>query len=157
MPKRIGNIYSNIYDINNIKLAHRMARKDKSFYEAVKKTDENLEERAQYISNLLKTHKYKVGLYRTSRYHDKGKDRILYKLPYYPDRIVQWAIMLEIEKYFKKTFCPFVCASVPNRGIHYASKKLTSYIQQHPEETKYYLKIDIKKFYPSINHSILKK
>jgi len=35
MPKRVGNIYPSIYDIENIKQAHRMARLDKSFYEAV--------------------------------------------------------------------------------------------------------------------------
>ena len=58
-----------------------------SWDEAVKKTDENLEERAQEISNMLKNHTYKVGLYKTSKYFDRGKHRILYKLPYYPDRI----------------------------------------------------------------------
>ena len=113
MPKRAGNIYPLIYDIENIKMAHRMARKDKSFYDAVKKTDENLDERAKEISIILKNHTYKVGLYKTSRYYDRGKERILYKLPYYPDRIIQWAIMLQIEKYFKKVFVPFTCASIP--------------------------------------------
>lgn len=157
MPKRVGNIYSSIYDIDNIKYAHRMARQDKSFYEAVQKTDENLDERAQAISELLKTHTYKVGLYKTSRYTNRGKDRILYKLPYYPDRIIQWAIMLQIEKYFNRVFTHFTCASLPQRGIHYASQLLDSYLQNHPDETTYYLKLDIKKFYPSINRKILKQ
>lgn len=134
-----------------------MARKDKSFYEAVQKTDENLEERTDEISNMLKNHTYKVGLYKTSRYIDKGKERILYKLPYYPDRIIQWAIMLNIEKYFNKIFTPFVCASLPQRGIHYASKLLDHYLQDYPDKTTYYLKFDIKKFYPSINRNILKQ
>lgn len=133
-----------------------MARKDKSFYEAVQKTDECLEERIEEISQMLKNHTYKVGLYKTSRYSDRGKDRILYKLPYYPDRIIQWAIMLQIEKYFNKVFMHFVSASLPNRGIHYASKLLNHYLQDYPEETTYYLKFDIKKFYPSIDRKILK-
>ena len=157
MPKRVGNIYPSIYDIENIKQAHRMARLDKSFYEAVQKTDEDLDNRAKAISEMLKNHKYKVGLYKTSRYSDRGKNRILYKLPYYPDRIIQWAIMLQIEKYFNKVFTPFTCASLPKRGIHTASKILNSYLQNHPDETTYYLKIDIKKFYPSINRKILKE
>lgn len=157
MPKRVGNIYSLIYDVENIKKAHRMARLDKSFYEAVKKTDENLDERAIAISNMLKNHTYKVGLYKTSRYSDRGKERILYKLPYYPDRIIQWAIMLQIEKYFNRVLEPFVCASLPGRGIHYASQLIDKYLQKYPNETLYCLKIDIKKFYPSINRKILKK
>lgn len=88
MPKRVGNIYPSIYDIENIKMAHRMARQDKSFYEAVQKTDEDLDNRVKQIVDLLKNHKYKVGLYKTSRYCDRGKSRILYKLSYYPDRII---------------------------------------------------------------------
>lgn len=43
---------------------------------------------------MLKNHTYKVSNYTISILHDKRKDRILYKLPYYPDRIIQWAIML---------------------------------------------------------------
>lgn len=157
MPKRANNIYPFIYDIENIKLAHQKARKDKSYYSAVQKTDEKLEERAPKISEMLKNHTYKVGKYKTSRYSDRGKNRILYKLPYYPDRIIQWAIMLQIEPYFKKVFLPFTCASLPNRGIHDASKKLTKYLYENCDKNLYCLKIDIKKFYPNINRSILKK
>lgn len=121
MPKRYGNIYSKILDIDNIKFAHQNARKDKSFYTAVKKTDEHLDERCQEIQKMLKDHTYKVSPYRTSIINDKGKKRALYKLPYYPDRIIQWAIMLQIEPIFKETFTDFTYASIPNRGIHRAS------------------------------------
>jgi DNA phosphorothioation-dependent restriction protein DptG len=88
MPKRANNIYPLIYEVDNIKQAHQKARKDKSHYDAVKKTDEILDERAQEISEMLKNHTYKIGEYKTSRYSDRGKERILYKLPYYPDRII---------------------------------------------------------------------
>ena len=157
MPKRIGNIYPLIYDIENIKHAHHCAKKDKSHYDAVKKTNQNLEERAQIISQMLKNHTYKVGKYKTSRYSDRGKNRILYKLPYYSDRIIQWAIMLQIEQYFKKVFVSFTCASLPKRGIHQASEILSKYLYKNRNKKLYCLKIDIKKFYPSINRKILKK
>ena len=49
MPKRYNNLYGKIIDIDNIKLAHKFARKDKSFYTAVKRTDENLDVRVQQI------------------------------------------------------------------------------------------------------------
>ena len=45
---------------------------------------------------------------------------------------------------------------MPGRGIHYASKKLDKYLNTNIEETKYCLKLDIQKFYPNINHEILK-
>lgn len=106
---------------------------------------------------MLKDHSYKVSLYKTSIIQDKTKKRILYKLPYYPDRIIQWAIMNEIEPIFRKTFTDFTCASIPGRGIHKASKMLDKWLNVYPEETQYCLKIDIKKFYPSINREILRK
>lgn len=157
MPKRYNNLYEKIINIDNIKLAHKFARKDKSFYTAVKRTDENLDVRVQQIQKMLKNHTYKVSKYRVSVLKDKRKERILYKLPYFPDRIIQWAIMLQLEPIFKEVFTDFTCASVPDRGIHYASKKLDKFLNNDPEGTKYCLKIDIKKFYPSINHEILKK
>lgn len=157
MSKRIGNLYPKIIDIDNIKLAHKNAKKDKSFYSAVIKTDKNLDERANKISEMLKNHTYKVSPYKTSVIQDKNKKRILFKLPYYPDRIIQWAIMLQIEPIFRSTMTDFTCASIPGRGIHQASKMVDKWINIYPEETKYCLKFDIKKFYPSINRSILKK
>lgn len=73
MLKRVGDIWSSICDIDNIKAAHYFARKDKSHYDAVKKTNNDLDNRAQEISEILKKHLYKVGLYKTSRYFDRGK------------------------------------------------------------------------------------
>lgn len=156
MSKRYNNLYEKIIDIDNIKLAHQHARKDKGLYSAVQKTDKNLEERAKAIQKMLKNHTYKVSKYNISVLKDKTKERILYKLPYYPDRIIQWAIMLQLSPIFEKTFTNFTCASLPGRGIHYASNLLNKYLNTNIEETQYCLKIDIQKFYPNINHEILK-
>lgn len=155
--KRYGNLYEKIYDLENLKRAHKEARKDKAYYEAVKKTDDDLDNRLLYIQDLLKNEKYKVNTYKTSVIQDRNKRRILYKLPYYPDRIIQWAILLQIDFIFAETMTDFSCASLPRRGIHYATKKLDHYMINNPEDTKYCLKLDIKKFYPSIDRNILKQ
>lgn len=41
--KRYGNIYEQIFTMENLKLAHKNARKDKSFYKEVKMVDNNPE------------------------------------------------------------------------------------------------------------------
>lgn len=155
MPKRYDNIYSKIIDIDNIKRAHQNAKKDKSFYTAVIKTEKNLDERCNEIKKILSNHQYKVSPYKTSIIQDKNKKRILYKLPYYPDRIIQWAIMLQLEPIFNKVFTNFTCASIKGRGIHKASEMLDNWLNIYPNETIYCLKLDIKKFYPSIDRQIL--
>lgn len=154
--KRYGNIYSKVYDLENLKLAHQNAREEKAYYREVKMVDENPEYYLGIIHEILKNKTYNVSEYSVSTINDKGKERTLMKLPYFPDRIIQWAIMLQVENIFMKTFCSHTCASIKNRGIHKASALVDQFMKDE-ENTKYCLKIDIRKFYDNINHSILKK
>lgn len=154
--KRYGNLYAKIYDMDNLKEAHRNARKDKLFYKEVKMVDSNPEYYLSQIQDMLKNKTYKVSKYSVQKIWDKNKERELMKLPYFPDRIIQWAIMIQIEDVFHQVFTDFTCASLRNRGIHKASKLLTKYMKDVPGTT-YCLKIDVSKFYPNINHSILKQ
>ena len=154
--KRYGNIYEKICTIENLKLAHKMARKDKLFYAEVKMVDENPDFYLRRIQKMLVSGSYKVSEYTISAINDKGKTRELAKLPYYPDRIIQWAIMLQIEPVFKEVFCAHSCASIPERGISKASKILKKQLRD-VENTRYCLQIDVKKFYPSIDRTILKQ
>ena len=154
--KRYSNIYSKIYDYNNLELAHKNARKNKTYYSDVKKVDLNLDEYLIQLQNMLIWKTYKTSEYEVFTVNDKGKEREIYKLPYFPDRICQWAIMLQIEKYFLQTFSDFSCASIPGKGTHYALKLVDKYMEDE-KNSKYCLKIDIKKFFPNIDHMILKQ
>jgi len=156
--KRFGNIYSKIYDMDNLREAHRNARKDKLFYREVQMVDSDPDYYLGEIQRMLKNKTYKIseGDYSVSIINDKGKDRELWKLPYYPHRIIQWAIMLQIEPIFQSVFTDFVCASLPNRGIHRAMNLVNRALKDEGE-TKYCLKVDVHHFYPSINHEALKR
>ena len=153
--KRYGNLYEKICDIDNLRLAHKNARKDKSHYKAVQKVDSNPDYYLSQIRDMLVNKTYEVSPYKLRKIMDKGKERELSKLPYFPDRIIQWAILLQIEPIFKKVFTNFTCASLKNRGIHKASQ-LTDKAMKDRRETMYCLKIDVNKFYPNIDHEILK-
>lgn len=153
--KRYGNIYDKICSIDNIRNAHLNARKDKLFYRDVKMVDATPDKYFNNIRDMLINETYSVSEYTISIVNDKGKDRELAKLPYYPDRIIQWAIMLQIEEIFVKTFCSHTCASVRKRGIKEATRLTRKFLKDR-KSTKYCLKIDVSKFYPSINHDILK-
>lgn len=154
--KRVGYLYEKIINIENIKEAHNKARKDKTFYREVKMVDANVDYYASQINQMLENKTYTVSEYRKQIINDKGKERTLMKLQYYPDRIIQWAIMLQLEPIFLKTFCSHTCASIPNRGISRAWKLTRRYLEDK-ENTKYCLKLDVKKFYDNINHEILKQ
>ena len=153
--KRYSNIYEKIYDMNNLRIAHANARKDKTFYKEVKMVDSDLDYYLSNIQEMLKNKTYKVSEYDVSIIQDKGKERQLMKLPYYPDRIIQWAIMLQIEHIFMEVFCDHSCASIKGRGIKQAQRLTEKYMKDR-HNSEYCLKIDISKFYPNINHKILK-
>lgn len=153
---RYGNIYEKIYDMKNLREAHRNARKDKLFYQEVKMVDADPDFYLGLIQEMLRKRTYEVSEYTISTINDKGKERELMKLPYFPDRIIQWAILLQVEPIFMKTFCSHTCASIKRRGIHRASALTDRYMKDR-FNCRYCLKFDISKFYPNINHKILKK
>lgn len=153
--KRLGNVYHKIWDIENLRLAHINARKGKSHYKEVKMVNENVDYYLYKIQEQLKNKTYKTSKYVHSIINDKGKEREISKLPYYPDRIVHWAIMLQIENTFIKNFIEDTYASLPNRGTHKVIKKIDRALKDK-EKTKYTLKLDIKKFFPNIDKEILK-
>lgn len=154
--KRIGNLYSKIYDIENLRLAHKNARRGKGWYQEVQLVDLYSD---LYLKNLQKkfiTHTLKTSEYECFQKAEGKKIRTIYKLPYYPDRIAQWAIIQVIEEYLIKRFILTTYSSIPKRGIHAALKDVRKAVHNNLYETQYCLKIDIKHFYQNIDHNILK-
>ena len=152
--KRYGNLYSKICDIDNIKLAHINASKGKKHYNEVKLIDSNIDLYCNKVKDMLENYTYKVSEYQVRDKLDKGKLRTLYVLPYFPDRIIQHAIMQVVEPIWKKVLIKDTFQSIKGRGIHKAKARIEEAIFYNNPE--YSLKMDIKQFYPSITNSVLK-
>jgi len=134
--------------------AHENARKGKTHYTEVIMVDSNPLYYLDKIRKLLIENKYKVSKYNIKTIMDKNKEREIYILPYFPDRIIQWAIMLQIRDRIEKNLITTSYASIPNKGIHRALNKMSCDIRK--EKPIYYLKVDVRKFYPNIDKEILK-
>lgn len=85
--KRYGNLYEKILDIENLKLAHKHAKKGKGWYAEVKMIDENLDYYLNLLQEMLRNHTYKTSPYEIFYKQEGNKNRKIYKLPYFPDRI----------------------------------------------------------------------
>lgn len=153
--KRHGNLFGKICTIENMRLAFKKATKGKKHYTEVQKWQINTEEKLQLLLEELKTHKYKTSKYHIFKLWSGGKEREIYKLPL-RDRIVQHALMNYLEPLFRKSFITDTYSSIKGRGIHNALKRVKKAMKDC-ENTKYCLKIDIKKFYPSIDKGLLKQ
>jgi len=121
--------------------------------------DDNEEYYLLQLQNMLiwKTYIVKPEDYTMFKKIDKGKEREIFKLDYFPHRILQHALMNVVQDIFLKGFIDNTFSSIPNRGIHLLLKRMNKDIKNDIEGTSYCLKMDVRKFYPSINQSILKE
>ena len=152
--KRYGSLFNKITDIDNLVLAHTNAKKGKRHYKEVQQVDTNVRMYCHNIRRMLEDGTYKIADYKVFKKEDKGKIRKLYKLPYYPDRIIQHAIMQILEPIWKKTLITDTYQAIKGRGVHKCINKVRKVIQKG--DVQYCLQIDINKFYPSIKNHVLK-
>lgn len=82
--KRYGNLYSKIYDMENLKLAHRNAKKGKGWYKEVQMVDSNADYYLGILQKQLINKTYQTSEYKTFIKMDGQKNRLIYKLPYFP-------------------------------------------------------------------------
>lgn len=155
--KRLGNIYEKVISYENLLNAHLRARKKKAKYKEVREVNQNTEHYLKNLHFILANEFYYVNSsdYKREIIIDKGKEREILKLKYYPHRIVQWAIMLQIQDRFLKSFILDTYASIEDRGLHFGARRVKKAMLKDPKGTQYCLKMDMKKYYPSIDNFIL--
>ena len=155
--KRYGNLYEKICDIENLRKAHKNAKKGKGWYKEVKMIDENPEHYLGLLQEMLINHTYKTSDYEVFYKTEGKKTRKIYKLPYFPDRICQWAILQVIEPFIINNLTDDTYSAIPKRGIHKALFKLQDAVWNDVPECQYCLKLDARHYYQSINHELLKQ
>ena len=152
--KRVNNLFDKIVDYDNLYLAYIKAKRNKSRRKEVKVFEQDTEQLLKKLQQQLIDGTYRTSEYKTFTIYEP-KERIIFKLPFYPDRIVHHAIMNILEPIWVSIFISHTYSCIKGRGIHKAVKDIKRDLKD-VEGTKYCLKLDIKKFYPSINHQILK-
>jgi hypothetical protein len=157
--KRIGYLYEKIYDINNIKEAIRKSSKGKRDRKHVLKILNNIDYYSLKIQKMLIDKTYIPSPYTIKKIVDGSSNKIreIYKPRYYPDQIIHWALILQTEKVFMKGMYAYTCGSVKGRGSGLGKKIIRKWLDNDYRGTKYCFKMDISKYYPSIDKFILKQ
>lgn len=151
--KRLGNIYEDIISIDNLLLADKKARAGKSKQWGIIQFDKNFDQNIMDIYRELANGSYKTSEYKHRTIYEP-KERLISILRY-RDRVVQHAIMNQLESMFVANLTADTYSCVKGRGTHRASFKLRKYLKD-VEGTTFCLKIDIRKYYPNVDHDILK-
>lgn len=125
---------------------------NKSYFFTILAYEQNL---AVNLSNLLES--LENGTYRPEKlrlfYVHDPKTRLI-EAPVLQDRIVQHALLSVIGPLIEKRFIDHSYACRVKKGTHAASDQLKSYLVNY-KNSGYYLKIDIEKFFYSIDHRVL--
>ncbi len=151
--KRLGNVYDKIISKENLLLSHKNACKGKSHQKGVITFKKNIVANIEALHEKLKACEYTTPVYKVFTIYEP-KEREIFVLPYI-DRIVQHAILQVIGGMFIRNFTKDTYSCIPKRGIHLGKRNLQKVLIDK-EDTRYCLKIDIVKYYPSVNLDILK-
>ena len=141
--------------MENIHKAHINARKGKAHYHEVQMVNADEEFYLSKIQDMLLNKTFRNSEYTTFMKLDSTKEREIFKLPYFPDRIVHHCIVQILEPIWMKTLITDTYSSLKGRGIHKGVTRIKTALKDR-ENTTYCLKMDVRKFYPSIDHDILK-
>jgi retron-type reverse transcriptase len=148
--KRLGCLYSNITDFENLLLAAEKAEKGKRYHKNVLGFNYNLENELFRMQRKLKHKTYQPGAYKTFYIHEP-KIRMISAAPY-KDRVVHHALCNVIAAPIEKTFIADSYANRVGFGTHRALRRFVGFARS----SRYVLQCDIQKYFPSIDHEILK-
>lgn len=151
--KRYGELYPKICSKDNLYAAISNAKKGKTKYSEVRKVLNESEYYIGALQDMLRNHEFSTAAYRT-KYVYEPKVREIFILPFFPDRIVHHAIAQVLRPIWEPMFIYDCYSAIPGKGLHAGHYRLHKFLQDKGN-TKYCLKFDIAKFYPSIDHDIL--
>lgn len=169
------DLFNSICSMDNLYRAYQNAKSGKGWYKEVKQ----IEKRPFYylagLQYMLKNHLFKTSEYEIFILNEGKKKRDVYKLPFFPDRIAQWAILQVIEPFLLANMTADTYSAIPGKGIQPIVNDLRGYYKtkwvdgkkksvwvpsillSDEENTRYCYKIDLHHYYQSINHEVLKQ
>jgi retron-type reverse transcriptase len=151
--KRYGNLFEKISGKENLYQAYLHAKKGKTWQNTIHIFEDRLEDNINKIRDLLINKTFATSKYSVFTIHEP-KERLIYRLPFNPDRVVQHALMDVIEPIWDKLFIFDSYACRKGKGIHAGSRRTMEFIRE-VGAGGYCLKMDCSKFYASINHDKL--
>lgn len=157
--KMKGHLYDKMCDKAQIKTSICNAMIGKMSRKEVKAVSENLDWHVDELHRLLTTHSYVPSVPKHKKIWDKcgGKERTISVIPFFPDACVQrLAVDVAKDCVFMARMYPHSCASIPGRGGQHAKKYFEKALRCKNHST-YGLKLDIRKYYPSIKPEVVMK
>jgi retron-type reverse transcriptase len=151
MPKTYKHLYPEICTFENLYRAHRKARRGgKRKRPQVAAFEHDLGENLLRLRRELLAQTYRPGAYHNFIVIER-KERKISAAPY-RDRVVHHALINVIGPIFEARFIRDTYANRRGKGTHAALDRA----QQFARRFRYVLQCDVREFFPSVDHAILR-
>jgi retron-type reverse transcriptase len=148
--KRVGYLLESIADMDNLRLAVWKAGKGKRYSRQVIDYSNHLETNLLKLQSEILSGKVKVGNYRYFKVYEPKERQICASA--FSEQVLHHALMNICHSYFESYQIYESYASRKGKGVYAALEKAQHFTQKHT----FFLKLDVKKFFDSILHSVLK-
>ncbi len=152
--KRIGYLFGKAFTQENLYAAFLDARKGKRVKRTTLKFEVNLGAELEALYDELHSGEYRPRAY--SQFYVYEPKKRLINAPSFRDLVVQHAIYRTIYAIFDKSFIDTSYACRKGGGTHKASEYTQKEMRNYDGEL-YFVKLDIRKFFYSIDRDILRK
>jgi RNA-directed DNA polymerase len=149
--KRQGQLLEEIADLKNLYEAFYKAQKGKVSKHYVYAYNKQLQQNLQWLQQQLISGAVETGRYHTFTIYDPKK-RLICATPF-SQRVLHHALMNLCHASFEKRQIATSFASRPGKGTYSALDKAREYNRRY----RWFLKLDVRKYFESIDHSILKQ
>jgi len=149
--RRLDEPWPRLVAFDNFWLAWRKAWRGKSRSAGAIAFELDLERHLLSLQRDLESGDYRPGDYRLFTIYER-KPRLIAAAPF-PDRVVHHAVMNVIEPPLDRRFIADTYACRKGKGVHLAVDRYQGWAQRY----RYVLKLDVRRYFPSIDQAILKE
>jgi len=148
--KRLGGLWPQITSFENLYIAYQKARRGKKRAYEIARFALNLESELLALQAQLLAGTYQPGAYRLFSIYER-KPRQIAAAPF-RDRVVHHALLNIIEPAIDRQFIHDSYACRKGKGVHAAVNRYQNWAKRYT----YVLKMDVSRYFPSIDHELLK-
>ena len=142
--------YENIlYSLKSVIACHTDRKEVKLAKMDIEQAADAILVEAEYFP--AREHKCKI-INETSGLHKKTREIII---PEFSETVIHHMAVNAMMPTLAKGMYEHSYSSIPGRGLHMCRNRVRKWIDNDPKNCKYFIKMDIKKFFPSIDKDIL--
>ncbi len=148
--KTYNHLFDEICSFENLLAAARRAERGKRMQSTVARFRTNIEAELLQVQRELREQTYTPGAYR-EKIITRPKERLISAAPF-RDRVVHHALCRVVMPLFERKMIHDLYSNRAGKGTHAAIRRCQEFCRAHESV----LKCDVRKFFPSMDHEILK-